>query len=115
VRCALSPNDLRVQTLVVALDRDDVPFAATWRAVGESAWKLGLPRPRYHLVRRLALGVRALRSARGGRRRAVAGVAAAALSPRVADVWLALARLGDAAARERLVLKSHEPPAVRPP
>ena len=51
MRFALSLNDPRIHALVVALDRDDVPVAATWRAVGEAAWELGLRRPGYHTVR----------------------------------------------------------------
>jgi hypothetical protein len=99
----------------VALDRGDVPFAATWRAVGEAAWKLGLPRPSYHVVRRLAVELRGVAVARDRRRQARAGVAAATLSPRVTDVWLALAELQDAAAREQLVLKSHKRRRARGP
>ena len=99
-----------VQALVVALDRADQPLAATWRAVGETAWKLGLTRPGYHVVRELALAVRARREARSQRRRAVLEVLASVPSPYVADLRRALNRLLEVERRERLVLEQHKPP-----
>src|SRR5688500_9399935 len=54
MRFALSPGDVRVQVLVATLDEGEVPFAETWRRVGEAAEELGFTRPGYHLVRVLA-------------------------------------------------------------
>jgi hypothetical protein len=54
----------RIYDLVVTLDADDQPIAATWRLVNESAAKLGLPRPSYPHVRRLVLAARRHRQLR---------------------------------------------------
>jgi hypothetical protein len=48
----------RVRDLAIALDQDDEPVAATWRRVGDSAAKLGLPRPSYPHIRRVVLAER---------------------------------------------------------
>jgi len=81
VRFSLSPNDRRIRDLVVALDRDGVTMAETWRAVGEAAWNLGLRRPGYHLVRDVARAERARREARSRTRRAAAEVVLSVGSP----------------------------------
>ena len=52
----------RVRDLAVALDRDGEPVAATWRRVGETAAKLGIPRPSYPHIRRVVLAERRRRS-----------------------------------------------------
>lgn len=101
MRFALSRNDPRIHALVVALDRGDAPVAATWRAVGEAAWELGLRRPGYHAVRDL---VRVERL-----RRAFETILALG-SSRVVDLPIALDALERARARERIVLKQHKPP-----
>jgi hypothetical protein len=115
VRFSLSPNDRRVRDLVVALDREEVSMAETWRAVGEAAWKLGLRRPGYHLVRNLARAERARREARRRTRRAAADVAISVGSPYVVRIPQALERLELARAKERLVLKQHKPSRGRDP
>jgi hypothetical protein len=53
VRFAVAANDSRLVDLVRLLDRDEVPVAQTWRAVGEATERLELRRPGYGLVRRL--------------------------------------------------------------
>ena len=54
----------RLRELVAAFDEDDVPAAATWRLVAETAAKVGLPRPSYPHVRRLVIAERRRRRAR---------------------------------------------------
>jgi hypothetical protein len=54
----------RLRDLVVALDHDEQPVAATWRLVSEAAAKLGLPRPSYPHARRLVLAERRRRQRR---------------------------------------------------
>ena len=95
---------------MVALDRDDVSMAATWRAVGEAAWELGLSRPGYHAVRELVRVERLRRAARTATRAAALDVLRAAGTSRVVNVPIALDALERARARERLVLKQHKPP-----
>jgi hypothetical protein len=109
VRFSLTPNDPRLHALVVALDRGDVPIAATWRAVGEAAWELGLPRPGYHTVRNLVRVERRRRAARTATRAAALDVVLALGSSRVVDIPIALDALEYARAKERLVLKQHKP------
>jgi hypothetical protein len=104
------PNDPRIRDLVVALDRDDVSMAETWRAVGEAAWKLGLRRPGYHVVRRLVLLERRRRVAHAATRAAAVEAVLAIGSSRVVDVPIALDRLETARTKERLVLEQHKPP-----
>ena len=102
MRFSLSPNEPRVHALVVALDRDDVPIAATWRAVGEAAWELGLPRPGYHTVRNLVRVERRRRAARAATRAAALDVVLAFGSSRVVDIPIALDALEYARAKEDL-------------
>ena len=109
MRFSLSPNEPRLHALVVALDRDDVPIAETWRAVGEAAWELGLPRPGYHAVRNLVRVERRRRAARTATRAAALDVVLALGSSRVVDIPIALDALEHAKAKERLVLKQHKP------
>ena len=110
MRFALRANDRRVHDLVVALDVDDVPVAATWRAVGAAAENLGLSRPSYHTVRRIVRAERLRRRRAATVRRATREAAVAFTSPRVADFRFALERLADARRDERLVLLQHKPP-----
>jgi len=114
VRFSLTRNDRRIRDLVVALDRDDVSMAETWRAVGEAAWKLGLRRPGYHVVRRLAGAERARREARRATRRAAADAVLSIGSAYVVRIPQAFERLERARAKERLVLQQHKPPADDP-
>ena len=86
-------------------------MAATWRAVGEAAWELGLSRPGYHAVRELVRDRAAAPGAPVRRRGAAAlDVLTAAGSSRVVNVPIALDALELARAKERLVLKQHKPP-----
>jgi len=110
VRFALSPSDARIHALVVALYRDDVPVAATWRAVGEAAWELGLRRPCYHTIRILVRAERLRRAARTAVRAAALDAVLAVGSSRVVDLPIALDALEHAKAKERLVLNQHKPP-----
>jgi hypothetical protein len=110
VRFAVPALDPRLEALVVALDDERHPVAETWRAVGEAAWRLGLRRPGYHVVRRLVQRVRELRVAKHALARAALGAVAGLASPYVVDLRRALADLAEAAAHESLVLKQHKPP-----
>jgi hypothetical protein len=109
MRFAVPSNDPRIRDLVVALDRDDVSMAETWRAVGEAAWKLGLRRPGYHVVRELVHTERRRRSAHAATRKAALDAVLAVGSSRVVDFPIALDRLEAARAKERLVLEQHKP------
>jgi len=109
MRFSFSPNDPRVHALVVALDRDNVPFAQTWRAVGEAAWELGLRRPGCHTVRELVRIERRRRAARTAIRAAALDVVLAVGSSRVVDLPIALDALERAKAKERVVLNQHNP------
>ncbi|MCP9485351.1 MAG: hypothetical protein MSC30_05795 [Gaiellaceae bacterium MAG52_C11] len=108
MRFSLSRNDRRIRDLVIALDRDDVSMAETWRVVGEAAWKLGLRRPGYHVVRDLARAERARRAARRHVRQAAADVVLSLGSPYVVGTRRALDGLELARAKERFVLEQHK-------
>src|SRR5918999_708071 len=103
MRFAVPGGDPRFHALVVALDQPDTPIAQTWRAVGEAAWELGLPRPGYHMIRVLTRRVRTLREAKYAVRRAALEVLASFPSPYVVNLRNALGELVDASARRRLV------------
>jgi hypothetical protein len=51
-------SEERIRRLVDRFDREDQPIAETWRRVGDESARLGLPRPSYANVRRLALAER---------------------------------------------------------
>lgn len=102
MRFATHANDARIHALVVGLDRDDVPVAATWRAVGEAAWELGLRRPGYHTIRQLVRAERRRRAARAATRAAALHALGALGSSRVVDLPIALDALEQARAKERL-------------
>jgi hypothetical protein len=110
MRFALSGNDARIHALVVGLDRDGTPMAATWRAVGEAAEELGLRRPGYHTIRNLVRIERLRRAARTETRAAALDVLLAVGSSRVVNIPIALDALEHARAKQRLVLKQHKPP-----
>ena len=114
MRFALSPRDVRIQVLVATLDQADVPFAQTWRLVGEAADGLDLTRPGYHLVRVLARAERVRRRARTEVRKAALGVLGAVGSPLALEVKIAAEKLREARAMERLVLEQHKPSSPRP-
>ena len=109
MRFALAGGDPRVHALVVALDRDGVPIAETWRAVGNAAGELNLPRPGYHCIRNLVRIERLRRAARTAVRAAALDVGLGLGSSRVVDLPIALDVLERARAK-RLVLEQHKPP-----
>ncbi len=110
VRFAISRHGQTLRDLVGAFDEDGVPIAETWRAVGEAAWKLGLRRPGYHVVRELVRAERARHDARKASRDAVLGLFESMPSSLVLDQRRAIERLAEARRRERLVLDQHKPP-----
>ena len=99
---SVPPNDPRIHALVVALDSDDQSVAATWRAVGEAAWELGLRRPGYHAIRALVRAERHRRAARTAVRAAALDAVLAVGSSRVVDLPIALDALEYARAKKRL-------------
>ena len=99
---------------MATLDEAEVPFAETWRRVGEAADRLGLTRPGYHLVRILARAERLRRRARTEVRQAALGVLGAVGSPLAIDVKIAADKLREARAKERFVLEQHKPSSPRP-
>jgi hypothetical protein len=113
VRFAISRHGQTLRDLVVAFDQDGVSMAETWRAVGDAAWKLGLRRPGYHIVRDLVRAERARRSARKVTHDAILGLFEAMPSPLVLDQRRAIERLAEARRLERLVLEQHKPPPRR--
>ena len=110
MRFAVPGADPRFHALVVALDQAETPMAQTWRAVGNAAWELGLPRPGYHMIRVLVRRARTVREAKDATRRAAIEVLAAFPSPYVVHLRDALGQLVEAQARKRLVLEQHKPP-----
>ena len=110
MRFAISRHRQLLHDLVVALDEDGVSMAATWRAVGDAAPKLGLRRPGYHVVRELVRAERERRAARRATREAAVGLFASLPSPLVLDQRRAIERLAEARRQERLVLEQHKPP-----
>jgi hypothetical protein len=110
MRFAVSGADPRFHALVVALDEKGTPMAETWRAVGEAAWELGLPRPGYHMIRVLVRRARIVRGAKEATQRAALEVLASFPSPYVVHLRDALVQLVEARAHERLVLEQHKPP-----
>ena len=109
MRFAVAVNDPRLVDLVRLLDRDGVPVAQTWRAVGEGAERLGLWRPGYGLARKLVRLERWRRQIRAATvaaiKAAVSGVAAGRAPVRtlIDD----LERIGW---RRGLVFNEHKPP-----
>lgn len=109
MRFEIRPGDSRIRDLVVALDRETQPYAETWRQVGEAAWRLGLPRPGYHIVRELAEHSRRIRAARAASRKAALDIVGALASPYIVRTSQAVERLADTKRRERFVLDQHKP------
>ena len=108
MRFEIRPGDPRMRDLVEALDRETQPYAETWRQVGEAAWRLGLPRPGYHVVRRLAERSRRVRAARAASRKAAIDIVGALASPSIVRTSEAVERFADAKRRERFVLDQHK-------
>ena len=88
----------QLRELVAALDEDDVPVAATWRLVSETAASLRIPRPSYPHVRRLVLDERRRRRARTQLRDVVKEAASTFAGGRVPGFDYTLGRLLDAQA-----------------
>lgn len=109
MRFAVGREEPRIHALVVGLHREGSPAAETWRAVGEAAQELGIPRPSYHTVRELVRAEELSRRARTETRKVALGVLGAAGSTRVVDLPIALDALAQARARERLVSDRHKP------
>ena len=109
----------QLRELVAALDEDDVPVAATWRLVSETAAKWGLPRPSYPHVRRLVLDERRRRRARAEIRDIVKEAASTIAAGRVPGFDYTLGRLLDAqaalAAEEACVSETQGPFGSRAP
>lgn len=109
MRFSVQRSDPRTHALVVGLHRAGAPAAETWRAVGEAAWELGLPRPSYHTVRELVRTEELRRRARTLARRAALDVALSLGTSRAVDLPIALDALELARAKERLVSDRHKP------
>jgi hypothetical protein len=86
----------RLEDLVVTLDREEEPVAATWRRVSEAAVALGLPRPSYHHVRRLVLVARRRRELRRELNNVLVEAAGSFAAGRVPGFDYTLGRLLDA-------------------
>lgn len=108
MRSAISPNDRRIADLVRALDREDAPLAATWRAVGDGAERLGLRRPSYAHVRRLALAERRRRELRRAARAVLGDAAAVFASGRVPSLTGVALELRELKLAEELVFQEHK-------
>jgi hypothetical protein len=86
----------RIYDLVVTLDAEEAPIAATWRRVNDSAEELGLPRPSYPHVRRLVLVARRHRQLRRELHDVIEEAAATFATGRVPGFDYTLGRLLDA-------------------
>jgi len=84
--------------LVAAFDEDDVPAAATWRLVSETAANIGLPRPSYPHVRRLVIAERRRRRARAELRDVLKEAASSIAAGRVPGFDYTVGRLLEAQA-----------------
>ena len=109
----------RLRELVAALDEDGAPTAATWRLVGQTAMRAGLPRPSYPHVRRLVAAERRRRSARNELRELVKEAANTVAAGRVPSYDYTLGRLLDAQAaladEEACVSETQSFPGTRAP
>ena len=109
MRFAVPGNDPRLADLVRLFDRESIPIAETWRAVGAGAERLGLRRPGYGLVRQLVRLERFRRLVRAETiaavKKAASGVAAGRVPVR--PLFADLERIGW---RRGLVFDAHKPP-----
>ncbi|MGH3071860.1 MAG: hypothetical protein ACRDNB_06270 [Gaiellaceae bacterium] len=108
MRSAISPNDPRVAVLVAELDEEDAPMAETWRQVARAAERLGMRRPSYQHVRRLARIERRRRRLQAAGRQVLGRAATTMAAGRVPSAVLVLERLRELKAREELVLQEHK-------
>jgi hypothetical protein len=109
MRCAISRNDRRIVDLVRLLDRDDVPFAATWREVAAAAERLHARRPSYAHVRRVARLERRLRELQRESTAVLTDAAAGFAAGRVPSFVGVLVRLRELELERELVLQKHKP------
>ena len=109
MRFAVVGNDPRLVDLVRLLDREGVPVAQTWRAVGEGAERLGLWRPGYGLLRKLVRLERRRRQLRAATVKALK-TAASGLAAGRAPFRTLLDDLEQIGWRRGLVLNEHKPP-----
>ena len=109
MRFAVVANDPRLVDLVRLLDREGVPVAQTWRAVGEGAERLGLRRPGYGLLRKLVRLERRRRQLRAATVEALKTAASGFAAGRAPFRTLLddLERIGW---RRGLVFNEHKPP-----
>jgi hypothetical protein len=109
----------RLRELVAALDQNDVPAAATWRIVGETAARVGLPRPSYPHVRRLVAAERRRRAAHARVRELVKEAAGTIAAGRAPGYDYTLGRLLEAQAaladEEACVSETQAFPGTRAP
>ena len=109
----------QLRELVAALDEEDAPTAATWRLVGETAAKAGLPRPSYPHIRRLVAAERRRRLARNELRDIVKEAANTVAAGRAPNFDYTLGRLLDAQAaladEEACVSETQALPGTRAP
>lgn len=103
------PHDRRFADLVRLFDRDEVPIAQTWRAVGEGAERLGLRRPGYGLVRQLVRIERHRRRIRAATVAALKDAAHGFAAGRV-PIEKLIDDLERIALEEELVFDAHKPP-----
>ena len=109
MRFAVAANDPRLLDLVRLLDRDEVPVAQTWRAVGEGAERLGLWRPGYGLLRRLVRLERRRRQLRAATIEALKTAASGFAAGR-APIRTLIDDLEQIGWRRGLVFNEHKPP-----
>ena len=109
MRFAVVANDPRLVDLVRLLDRDEVPVAQTWRAVGEGAERLGLWRPGYGLLRKLVRLERRRRQLRAATLEALKS-AASGLAAGRAPLRTLIDDLERIGWRRGLVFNEHKPP-----
>jgi hypothetical protein len=108
VRFAVPCNHRRLGRLVRELDREDVPYAETWRRVGAAAETFGERRPSYGHVRRLVQIERARRELRARRAAVLLAAASTTAAGRVPSFTAVLVQLRELALAEELVLQEHK-------
>jgi hypothetical protein len=108
MRSAISPNDPRISALVAALDQEGMPAAETCRRVGAVAEAIGLIRPSYQHVRRVARAERRRRELRAEARKVLTGAVSTSAAGLAPSVVLVLERLRELQLAEELVLQRHK-------
>jgi hypothetical protein len=108
VRFAVPCNHRRLGRLVRELDRDDVPYAETWRRVGAAGQRFGDRRPSYGHVRRLARIERARRALHARRAAVLVSAASTMAAGRMPSFTAVAVQLRELALAEELVLQEHK-------